>query len=135
MLLRLAISIFIYDIWFYFSHKLLHTKYLYKYHKLHHSTNPTKLNYNDTYYASSFESIFQSFGGIFPIFIFNLGLYEFLLHLAFYNIRGMIRHDVRLIKYFGNHHIMHHYYPNKNFSSFYIDYVFGTNYKSDLKIN
>jgi sterol desaturase/sphingolipid hydroxylase (fatty acid hydroxylase superfamily) len=37
-----------YDIWFYISHLILHTKYLYKYHKEHHK-NKTKLIFTDTY--------------------------------------------------------------------------------------
>ena len=42
-LLRVLISVAFYDIWFYFIHRLLHHKSIYKYiHKIHHEAiNPT----------------------------------------------------------------------------------------------
>jgi sterol desaturase/sphingolipid hydroxylase (fatty acid hydroxylase superfamily) len=36
------LTMVLYDTWFYFAHRLLHTKYLYRFHKLHHrSVAPT----------------------------------------------------------------------------------------------
>jgi sterol desaturase/sphingolipid hydroxylase (fatty acid hydroxylase superfamily) len=48
--------------------------------------------------------------------------------LIFLNVRGMMRHDDRMIFLIGNHHYLHHLYPNYNFGEYWIDSLCGTLY-------
>jgi hypothetical protein len=50
----------------------------------------------------------------------------FLNSLIIVNIRGMLRHDVRYIWLIGNHHILHHKYPQYNFGEYWLDTLFDT---------
>ena len=119
-----------YDIWFYISHVLLHSPYLYKYHKQHHTKIvPTFL---DTYLGHVIEGPFQSIGTFFP---FVMGLkysyYDVILILVLLNTRGMMRHDERCVFLIGNHHLLHHRYPKYNFGEYWIDSICGTRYKNN----
>ena len=58
----------------------------------------------------------------------NYNLYSLLVALLFLNIRGMMRHDHRFVWLIGNHHILHHKYPQYNFGEFWIDKLCGTQY-------
>jgi sterol desaturase/sphingolipid hydroxylase (fatty acid hydroxylase superfamily) len=120
-------SILSYDIWFYFSHVMLHHKRLYKYHKEHHSKLiPTFL---DTYLGNILEGPFQGIGMLVPFILWNYTIYDILAILLLLNVRGMMRHDERFVFLVGNHHLLHHKYPNYNFGEYWIDSLFGTNYK------
>ena len=122
------IIIFSYDIWFYFSHIILHMQPFYNMiHKRHHSIDYKKLVFTDAYDGHIIESLFQGIGFIIPFLIFKISLFSFLFSLIFINCRGMIRHDYRLISFFGNHHIMHHANPKYNFGEYWLDYLFKTN--------
>ena len=46
--------------------------------------------------------------------------------LYFCSIRGFMRHDNRCIWLIGNHHILHHKYPNYNYGEYWIDSICGT---------
>ena len=119
-------SIFFYDIWFYCSHILLHTRQLYPYHKIHHTKpNPQFL---DTYLGHSLEGPFQSLGALVPFFFMTYTYLDIVVILAFLNIRGMMRHDGRMVFFIGNHHLLHHTHPNYNFGEYWIDSVCGTLY-------
>lgn len=125
-MLNILISIFSYDIWFYISHVLMHRTALYKYHKEHHSKRvPTIL---DTYVGHTLEGPFQSIGTFLPFLILNYSIYDLFMIVAFLNIRGMMRHDDRFTFLIGNHHLLHHKYPNYNFGEYWIDSVCGTRY-------
>jgi len=125
-MITVLISIVSYDIWFYISHILLHTKTLYKYHKTHHyKIVPT---YIDTYVGHSLEGPFQGIGMFFPCIIWNYTFWDILIILLLLNIRGMMRHDERFIFLIGNHHLLHHKYPNYNFGEYWIDSICGTRY-------
>jgi len=122
-MINILISILSYDIWFYLSHIILH-KYLYKYHREHHTkVNP---NFIDTYHGHPFESIFQGIGFLFPFIIYSYTISNILVILAFLNIRGMMRHDERCIFLIGDHHLLHHKYPNYNYGEYWIDTICGT---------
>lgn len=125
-MLNIVISIIAYDIWFYISHLLLHSKYLYKYHKEHHTKIvPTFL---DTYVAHPFESPFQGIGMFFPYAVINYTAYETIVILVLLNIRGTLQHDERGAFLVGNHHLIHHRYQNCNYGQYWIDALMSTGY-------
>ena len=124
------IFIISYDIWFYVSHIILH-KYLYNIHNIHHSVNSNNMTYLDTYVGHYFENIFQGIGILFPLFFIQFciySFYSFIISFIIINIRGMLRHDHRVIWLIGEHHILHHKYPKYNFGEFWLDYLFSTCY-------
>jgi sterol desaturase/sphingolipid hydroxylase (fatty acid hydroxylase superfamily) len=129
MIHNIVFYIFSYDIWFYISHIMLHRKYLYKaIHKEHHLVDPKIMTYKDTYVANYLESAFQGVGVLFPLLFINYNTYELLCSLIFLNMRGMLRHDNRCAWLVGNHHLLHHTYPNYNFGEYWLDRTFGTHY-------
>lgn len=115
-----------YDIWFYISHILLHTKYLYHLHKPHHKSS--KPIYYDAFIASNEENIIQILGVLTPNIIYEIHPYQLLSALAFITLRGMMRHDERFNILIGNHHLVHHETFNYNYGEFWLDYTFGTNH-------
>jgi sterol desaturase/sphingolipid hydroxylase (fatty acid hydroxylase superfamily) len=121
---RLVVSILSYDIWFYISHVMLHSRILQKYHKLHH-TRPNP-NYEDTYIADPVETVFQGVGFLFPLIVYTYSVQDFALVLLFLNIRGMMAHDPRWVFLIGNHHLLHHKYGNCNYGQYWIDSLCGT---------
>jgi len=119
-------SILSYDIWFYISHLILHTRSVYKYHKEHHQyVNP---HFLDAYKGHIVESVFQGVGIFFPLIVLPYNVTELCIALLFVNIRGMMRHDERCVYLIGNHHLLHHLHPSYNFGEYWIDYLFGTMY-------
>jgi sterol desaturase/sphingolipid hydroxylase (fatty acid hydroxylase superfamily) len=52
----------------------------------------------------------------------------FIYALIFITVRNVMEHDRRFAWLVGNHHLLHHQYPNHNFGEAWIDYTFGTNY-------
>ena len=117
MVAMFLLLIFSYDVWFYFSHILLHHFSLFYsiIHKKHHMVNPNEMRFTDAYEGHIVESILQGFGYIFPLLLFEINTMTLLFSLVFLNIRGMIRHDSRLVSIFGNNHILHHANPKINF--------------------
>jgi lathosterol oxidase len=131
MIYDIIIYTIAYDIWFYISHILLHKNNLFKFiHKEHHKTNYKTMIYSDTYVAHILESPFQFVGIFIPIFLMKFHIYNFLYSILFLNIRGMLRHDNRFTWLVGNHHILHHTYPQYNYGEYWLDYIFDTNYKN-----
>lgn len=114
-----------YDIWFYLSHILLHSKLFYPIHSLHHSKEePIWL---DTYLGHWFEGPFQSIGMFVPYLFYTYTWEQTMVYLIFLNIRGMMRHDKRtawLVD--GGHHLMHHTQPNCNYGEKWLDWLFET---------
>lgn len=123
----LLLPILTYDIWFYISHVMLHSRFLYAYHSIHHSSNPTNLQWMDTYVGHWFEGPFQGAGMFFPYFFFQYRWVDTFLVLAFLNVRGMMRHDWRCAWLIGNHHLLHHKHPGYNYGEGWIDSLCGTN--------
>jgi lathosterol oxidase len=126
-----VLAILGYDLWFYASHVMLHCPWLYRQvHRIHHE-RVTDLRWSDAYHGHWFESAFQGAGFLLPV-AFGVGLdwrvtwVEWLLALLFVNARGMARHDMRLVGWIGNHHIVHHRNPKVNYGEAWLDWVFGT---------
>jgi sterol desaturase/sphingolipid hydroxylase (fatty acid hydroxylase superfamily) len=122
---NIFLSIIGYDIWFYISHLILHTEYFYIYHKEHHK-NKTNLVFIDTYVGHVLEGPFQGIGMFIPYLYYKYTIYEFIITLILVNIRGMLRHDHRCVWIIGNHHLLHHKYPNYNYGEYWIDYMCDT---------
>lgn len=121
-----------YDIWFYISHILLHTRPLWKYHKIHHEIIHPK--FTDTYKGHFLEGPFQSLGFLLPYLAYNIDPLQFLLAFIFVNLRGMARHDDRTVWLIGNHHLLHHQYFNSNYGEYWLDKLFGTSIKDKSKV-
>jgi sterol desaturase/sphingolipid hydroxylase (fatty acid hydroxylase superfamily) len=125
-MLHILASILSYDIWFYISHVILHTRSVYPIHKEHHTmTHPTVL---DTYKGHFLEGPFQSLGVLVPFCMWSYGLTDILAILFLLNMRGMMRHDDRFTFLIGNHHLLHHRHPSYNFGEYWIDSLCGTVY-------
>ena len=131
-MLYIISTIISYDVWFYISHLLLHTKTLWFIHKEHHTRfEPV---YYDAYVGHYLESPFQSIGFLVPFAFFPLDVQQVILVLIYLNARGMMRHDSRFAFIVGEHHIDHHRYGNCNYSEWWIDALCGT-LKKDSKSN
>jgi len=122
-MINIIASVISYDIWFYISHIILH-RYLYKYHKEHHYKIVP--NFLDTYVGHQLEGPFQGVGMFVPFVVLNYTMYDVFLVLLILNVRGMMRHDERFIFLIGNHHLLHHKYPNYNYGEYWIDWLCGT---------
>ena len=119
-------SVFCYDIWFYLSHIILHTKNMYYYHKHHHKYMYPR--FLDTYKRHILEGPFQGMGMVVPFFFLDYTRIDIFLILLFLNVRNMMRHDKRCSFIVGDHHLLHHKYPNYNFGEYWIDWICGTLY-------
>lgn len=127
-IILMCTHIFCYDLWFYISHILLHTKTLRPIHNVHH-VNEINLNWTSSFEGHPFEFFFQSWGFFVPFFfrVWDHGfLTECALVISFLTIRGMMRHDERCTFLIGNHHLLHHKYPYCNFGDYYTDMLMGT---------
>jgi len=123
---HIVASVLCYDIWFYISHRILHSRTLYPLHSIHHKyAIPTMW---DTYEGHWFESVFQGVGTFLPFLYYSYSLPEILAILFFLNVRGMMRHDERFVWLIGNHHLLHHLYPQHNYGEYWIDRLCGTLY-------
>jgi lathosterol oxidase len=131
-MLTFILHIIGYDIWFYVSHILLHSQLLWKYHKKHHEIIYPK--FTDTYTGHILEGPFQSLGFLLPLLFFEFSLIEFLAAYVFVNVRGMMRHDDRVVWLIGNHHLLHHRYFNCNYGEYWLDWLFDTGIKDVEKI-
>ena len=123
---HIILSIFCYDIWFYVSHRLLHTRTLYPIHSIHHKyVVPTLW---DTYEGHWFESPFQGLGTFVPFLYFSYDWTVIFVILLILNVRGFMRHDERFVWLIGNHHLLHHRFPQYNFGEYWLDRLGGTLY-------
>lgn len=115
-----------YDLWFYAVHRLLHSPLLYaRYHSQHHQhRHPT---YRETFVASTVENSVSGLGILAPLLLCpTLPVPVFAAAYAYCFVRGVLRHDARASWLVGAHHLEHHINPHVNFSSFYVDVLFGT---------
>ena len=125
-MIHLLVSVLSYDIWFYISHILLHSQFLYKFHKEHHKKESPM--FLDTYAGHFIESPLQGCGMFIPYLVWIYSASDTFLILLFLNVRGMMRHDERCVFLIGNHHLLHHRHPRYNFGEYWIDSLFGTKY-------
>ena len=95
-------------------------------HRDHHRVYYKVMNYKHTYVGHIIEGPFQGMGILVPLLFIENKKYIFLLSLLIINIRGMLRHDKRYIWLIGNHHILHHKYPQYNYGEYWLDNLLGT---------
>jgi Delta7-sterol 5-desaturase len=126
MFYYVATSVLCYDIWFYISHVILHTRAVYPFHAEHHYKEVPQ--FLDTYVGHLLETPFQSIGFFVPLIYWPLDLPSIALVLCVLNARGLLRHDERGVWLIGNHHLLHHKYPKYNFGEYWIDWLCGTTY-------
>ena len=120
-----------YDIWYYIIHQILHSRHFYFIHKKHHKQLYTNRTYLDTYSGEMLEFPLQTLGVSFPLLLEKENekkISLFIYALIFITVRNVMEHDRRFAWLVGNHHLLHHQYPNHNFGEAWIDYTFGTNY-------
>ncbi len=88
--LTFAASIILYDAWFYWFHRLMHTKLLFRFHAQHHkSIAPTPWsNNNDTFVGTFFEQVYFL---IIP-FVLPLPALVLIAHKIWDQVTGMIGH-------------------------------------------
>lgn len=129
---RLHVYLFfivLYDIILYFGHRALHTKYLYSFHKKHHSI------YADTaisgYYMSVLDFILEV---IAPFFLTQYLLGNDKTIIIMYSIIGQINtalshggYKLPLFPYYDGHYI-HHIKQKNKYGILFMDYIFDTKY-------
>jgi len=116
-----------YDIWFYISHVLLHSRSFYFIHKIHHVVKYKDLRFWNTMDGHIIETPLQTIGIFVPLLFYKPSielLYAFFVVL----MRGYMRHDNRCSWLIGNHHLLHHKHGNYNFGEYWLDRLFGTCY-------
>ena len=127
----------LFDSWFYAAHRLLHTRALYHYHRLHHlSLAPTPWS---SYSDRALDTVFcQGFYAVAPFFLpFPPAI--LLMHRAFDHVNGMLGHAgfdylaSRLARWPSPtlcplYHDLHHSGFKHNFANYfsYLDRLFGT---------
>jgi sterol desaturase/sphingolipid hydroxylase (fatty acid hydroxylase superfamily) len=121
-----------YDFFYYLSHRLLHTKWLYKIHKIHHKNN--KPTYYDYYTIHILELPLTSVGLFLAIYLYKLYIYQLLCCVIFINIRGIMEHEYRFVYLVGEHHLIHHKYFKYNYGEYWLDCIFGTLYSNTNKL-
>lgn len=138
------VAILIHDLYFYWTHRLMHHKNVYKYvHKVHHKfTNPSPWA---AYAFHPIEAVFEA--GIFPILVFTLPLHmsiiiTFLIYMITRNVLGHLGFELFPKGFASNkwwnwhttstHHNMHHKYFNCNYGLYFAwwDDWFGTTHKN-----
>lgn len=116
------LHIFCYDLWFYAIHRLLHMPKIYsKYHYQHHAyVHPS---WKNALTAHWIENFFSGIGVLFPL-LYSVNAVSFIGAWIFCFVRGIARHDKRMP--LSSHHLYHHKNPACNYSSIYLDFIFGT---------
>jgi sterol desaturase/sphingolipid hydroxylase (fatty acid hydroxylase superfamily) len=119
-----------YDLWFYFSHVVMHkVEPLRKIHMSHHTVFYKQMTFSDAYTGHFIETPLQSLGILFPLLFKDFVWCPLIVSVVFVNARNMVRHNYKTIGFFGNHHIIHHKYYYCNFGEYWIDRLFQTHYK------
>jgi sterol desaturase/sphingolipid hydroxylase (fatty acid hydroxylase superfamily) len=126
------------DTWFYWIHRLMHHKYVYKWvHASHHvSVDSTPFTQN----AFNFiEGLLLPLGGILPTFIFPSWGPAYFVFLIFGGTANMIAHSgyefypkwMLFWKTTSTHHNMHHQYFDGNYGTHFTfwDKIMGTEFK------
>lgn len=134
LLLLFMFNIFVNEILFYYSHRLLHTKYFYKIHKIHHQfTSPNSLT---ALYCHPFEFLISNLIPFtFGFYVTGIDLYFILLWIigaclgTQYHHSGFKNIFTLSIDNNPKFHDDHHRYFNYNFGNIEIlDKIHGTNY-------
>jgi sterol desaturase/sphingolipid hydroxylase (fatty acid hydroxylase superfamily) len=139
LLITIQQTIFWYDIWFYVSHRILHTNYLYKtVHFIHHEPFWKTMTWKDTNHGHIFESVFQGIGlFLYPGVVWYLSrdliLFPVSIAWLYIGIRGWMRHDHRCVWIIGNYHLLHHKSGKYNYGEEWLDFLLNTRYKKEGK--
>jgi len=80
----------------------------------------------DTYRGHLIESPFQGLGIFIPYLWTTVSLQNLAISLVIINIKGMMRHDPRTSFIIGDHHLLHHRFPNYNYGEPWLDTLFAT---------
>lgn len=113
-----------YDFFYYFMHRLLHTRYFYSIHKIHHrKPNP---DYMDFYNVHLIEVPLTSVGLFIAMYLHEIYTYQMISCILFINARGVMSHDTRCVFLVGDRHLDHHKYIYCNYGEYWMDYIFGT---------
>lgn len=95
-------------------------------HNEHHSTYYKTMIYSDVYVAHYLETPIQTIGIFVPIFFIKFDIYVFFCAMMFLGLRALARHENRLSWLVGNHHVLHHKYPEYNYGEYWLDTLLGT---------
>lgn len=123
------IHVISYDICYYALHVMLHNRSFYFLHKKHHKTLHTRLTYMDAFAGELIEFPLQTIGVCIPFWI-EKDVVVLIGSFVFVIVRSCLHHDNRFIWFVGNHHILHHTYPNYNYGEWWIDALCGTKYNN-----
>ena len=115
-----------YDFFYYFLHRLLHTRLFYKIHKIHHLK--IKPSFSDYHNVHVLEIPLTSLGLFLALYIHKIYTYQLICSILFINVRGMLEHDDRFISLVGDHHLKHHLLFTCNYGEYWLDFIFGTLY-------
>ena len=125
-LLKIFFSLLVAEVWFYYTHLLLHTKTFYPYHRLHHRyTIPFSWA---TLYCSCFEMIFvnQLSVTIGP-YLMNMNTLEICIWSVIVCTKVLLAHSGMLGSWDSKVHTLHHERYNVNFGVIYLlDRFHGT---------
>lgn len=134
ILFEILLVIISYDVHFYYFHRLLHTRWLYPYHKKHHEHIETRLE--TTWHADFFENTVSGMGAFYPcIFYPYVSITGCMIGSVLCFLNGCIHHSPSLVNFpilnlwYDEHHINHHRYFNCNYGKYYLDYIHGTEKK------
>lgn len=141
IIFKILCGIYVFDICFYITHRFLHSKLLYKYHKLHHEYKIT-ISWAATY-STIFELIFGNIPPtILPIIIFKYHPITSLFYYLYRQIETTVGHSGYDLPFYlspliifkllpGHYHQerFHHFHHSKNdgcYGFYFIDTIFGT---------
>jgi lathosterol oxidase len=131
MALSLAVAIIFHDFYFYWTHRLMHHKKIFKYvHRVHHeSTNPSPWA---AYSFHPWEAVVQAM--VMPILVFTLPLHPltaslFLIYMIVRNVIGHLGFEILPTGFTKNkwlnwntavtHHNMHHEHFHSNYGLYF----------------
>jgi sterol desaturase/sphingolipid hydroxylase (fatty acid hydroxylase superfamily) len=131
-----------FDTWFYWQHRLLHTRWFFRHaHAVHHRiTNPTPFaafahHPIETFFEDTYFLLFIMVVPVHPLAFAAMGFHAFVLgiagHMGFeFFPRGFTRHWLFGLHNTSTHHNMHHSQPFGNYGLYfnYWDQLMGTNH-------
>jgi lathosterol oxidase len=135
---------FVFDVYFYFGHRLFHTKHFWFIHKSHHvskspnafsgfSFNAIEGNIFGAFLPIYTATLSYLFGGMLKASLVTCGMIQLLQTLFIhcgYEVVGASHFENKILSFFltATFHDRHHEHPHCNFSGFFtwLDDVFGT---------
>ena len=128
---QIILVILFYDVHFYYFHRLLHTRWLYPWHKKHHEYTHSVAK--ATFHATHFENTLTGIGCFYPYVLFSdVHFCAVVVGSIVCTVKGIIRHDPGFIRipilrlFFSDHHILHHKHQKYNYGTWWLDKIHGT---------